>query len=99
MPVPRAAGDGTQHGGDALLSGPSPTVLIPQLDLAVPTAGDDLGGLVGMPEGADAHLVVRLNAVVKLGGLPIPDVQLAIGVPRHHVAGGGGVWGRGAGSS
>lgn len=38
-----------------------------------------------VPQGADAHLVVGLDAVVQLGGLPVPDVQLPVGVSRHHV--------------
>lgn len=40
-----------------------------------------------VPQGADAHLVVGLDAVVQLGGLPVPDVQLPVGVSRHHVTG------------
>lgn len=38
-----------------------------------------------VPQGADAHLVVGLDAVVQLGGLPVPDVQLPVGVSRHHI--------------
>lgn len=38
-----------------------------------------------VPQGADAHLVVGLDAVVQLGGLPVPDVQLPVGVSRDHV--------------
>lgn len=55
-------------------------VLIPEFDLSVPAAGDDLGGLVRMPQGADAHLVVGFDPVVKLGGLPVPNVQLSVRV-------------------
>lgn len=61
--------------------------LVPEFDLSVPAAGDDLGRLVRMPQGADAHLVVGLDPVVQLGGLPVPDVQLPICVSWHHVAG------------
>lgn len=54
------------------------TDLVPEFDLSIPAARDDLGGFVRMPQGAYAHLVVSLDPVVKLGGLPIPDVQLSI---------------------
>lgn len=54
------------------------TDLIPELDLSIPSAGDDLGCFVWMPQGADAHLIVSLDPVVKLGGLPIPNIQLSI---------------------
>lgn len=40
-----------------------------------------------MPQGADAHLVVSLDPVVKFGGLPVPDVQLSVRVSRHHITG------------
>lgn len=40
-----------------------------------------------VPQGTDAHLVVGLDAVVQLGGLPVPDVQLPVCVSRHHVTG------------
>ena len=62
-------------------SGVSAAPLVPEFDQAVPAAGDDLGGLVRVPQGADAHLVVGLDPVVQLGGLPVPDVQLAVRVP------------------
>lgn len=52
--------------------------LVPEFDLSIPSAGDDLGGFMRMPQGAYAHLVVSLDPVVKLGGLPVPDVQLPI---------------------
>lgn len=48
--------------------------------MPVPAAGDDLGGFMRMPQGADAHLVVSLDPVVQLGGLPVPDVKLSVGV-------------------
>lgn len=54
------------------------TDLVPEFDLSIPAACDDLGGFVRMPQGAYAHLVVSLDPVVELGGLPIPDVQLSI---------------------
>lgn len=38
-----------------------------------------------MPDGADAYFVVGFDSVVQLGGLPVPDVQLAICIARHHV--------------
>lgn len=56
------------------------TDLVPEFDLSVPAAGDDLGGFMWMPQGADAHLVMSLDPVVQLGGLPVPDVQLSVGV-------------------
>lgn len=59
--------------------------LIPEFDLSIPATRDDLGGLVRVPQGADAHLVVRLDPVVKLGGLPIPDVQFSICISRNHI--------------
>lgn len=31
-----------------------------------------------MPQGADADLVMSLDPVVKLGGLPVPDVKLTV---------------------
>lgn len=40
-----------------------------------------------MPQGADAHLVVSLDPVVKFGGLPVPDVQPSVRVSRHHITG------------
>lgn len=40
---------------------------------------------MGVPEGADAHLIVGLDAVVQLSRLPVPDVQLPIRVTRHHI--------------
>lgn len=52
--------------------------LVPEFDLSIPTTSDDLGGFVRMPQGAYAHLVMSLDPVVKLGGLPIPDVQLSV---------------------
>ena len=55
--------------------------------MPVPAAGDDLGGFMRMPQGADAHLVVSLDPVVQLGGLPVPDVKLSVGVSWHHIAG------------
>lgn len=69
--------------------------LVPEFDLSIPATGDDLGGLVGVPQDADAHLVMGLDTVVQLGGLPIPDVQFPVCISRHHVArlerwGGGG---------
>lgn len=67
------------HTGGPL--GVSAAPLVPEFDQAVPAAGDDLGGLVRVPQGADAHLVVGLDPVVQLGGLPVPDVQLAVRVP------------------
>lgn len=39
-----------------------------------------------MPQGADAHFVVSLDPVVQLGGLPVPNIQLSICIPRHHIA-------------
>lgn len=60
-------------------------VSVPEFDLSVPAAGDDLGGLVWMPDCADTHLVVCFDSVVQLGGLPVPDIQLAVCVARHHV--------------
>lgn len=61
---------------------PKPThtrvALVPEFDLSIPAAGDDLGGFVRVPKGADAHLVVSLDPVVQLGGLPVPNVQLSI---------------------
>lgn len=39
-----------------------------------------------MPQGADAHLVVGLDLVIQLGGLPVPDIQLPIRIARHHIA-------------
>jgi len=57
------------------------TDLVPEFDLSIPTAGDDLGGFVRMPECADAHFVVSLDPLVELGGLPIPNVQLSICIP------------------
>lgn len=68
---------------------PPPPGLVPELYLSVPAAGDDLGGLVWMPQGADAHLVVSLDPVVELGGLPVPYVQLPVCISRHHVTVGG----------
>lgn len=38
-----------------------------------------------VPQGAYAHLVVGLDPVVELGGLPIPNVQLSVRISRHHV--------------
>lgn len=61
--------------------------LVPEFDLSIPAAGDDLGGLVRMPQGTYAHFVVSLDPVVKLGGLPVPDVQLSVRISRHHVTG------------
>lgn len=52
--------------------------LVPEFDLSIPTTRDDLGGFMWMPQCADAHLVMSLDPVVKLGGLPIPNVQLSI---------------------
>lgn len=63
------------------------TDLVPEFYLSIPPAGDDLGGLMRMPQGADAHLVVSLDPVVKLGGLPVPYVQLSICISRHHITG------------
>lgn len=60
--------------------------LVPELDQSVPATGDDLGGLVGVPQGTDAHLIVCLDPVVQLGGLPVPDIQLPIRIARHHIA-------------
>lgn len=31
-----------------------------------------------VPQGAYAHLVVGLDPVVELGGLPVPNVQLSV---------------------
>lgn len=62
------------------------TGLIPEFDLSIPAAGDDLGGLVRVPQGTDAHLVVSLDPVVELGGLPVPDVQLPVRISRYHIA-------------
>lgn len=52
--------------------------LVPEFDLSIPTTGDDLGGFMRMPQGANAHLVMSLDPVVKFGGLPIPDIQLSV---------------------
>lgn len=61
--------------------------LVPEFDLSIPTTSDDLGGFVRMPQGAYAHLVMSLDPVVKLGGLPIPDVQLSVRISWHHITG------------
>lgn len=39
-----------------------------------------------MPQSTDANFVVSLDPVIELGGLPIPDVQLSICIPRYHIA-------------
>lgn len=65
----------------------SPKDLVPEFDLSVPSTGDDLGGFVWMPQGTDANLVMSLDPVIKLGGLPIPNVELSVCVTRHHIAG------------
>mmetsp|Transcript_10324 Transcript_10324/g.23057 ORF Transcript_10324/g.23057 Transcript_10324/m.23057 type:complete len:324 (+) Transcript_10324:250-1221(+) len=38
-----------------------------------------------MPDGADAHAVVRLQLAVHLGGLPVPEPEAAVAVPADHV--------------
>lgn len=48
--------------------------LIPQLDEAVPAARDDLGRLVWVPHGADAHFIMGFEATVEFCGLPVPNV-------------------------
>lgn len=60
-------------------------ISVPEFDLSVPAAGDDLGGLVRMPDCADAHFVVCFDSVVQFSGLPVPDIQLPICITRHHV--------------
>lgn len=52
--------------------------LIPEFDLPVPTARDDFGGFMRVPQSANAHLVVSFDPVVELGGLPVPDIELSI---------------------
>lgn len=59
--------------------------LVPEFDLSIPTTGDDLGGFMRMPQGANAHLVMSLDPVVKFGGLPIPDIQLSVCISWHHI--------------
>lgn len=54
------------------------TDLVPEFDLSIPTAGDHLGGFMWMPQCTYAHLVMSLDPVVQLGGLPVPNVQLSI---------------------
>lgn len=54
------------------------TDLVPEFDLSIPTAGDNLGGFVRMPQCAYAHLVMSFDPVVELGGLPVPNIQLSI---------------------
>lgn len=61
--------------------------LVPEFDLSIPTAGDDLGRFMRMPQGAYAHLVMSFDPVVKLGGLPVPNVELSIRIARDHIAG------------
>lgn len=65
----------------------SGTDLIPEFYLSIPATGDDLGGFMWMPQGADAHLVMSLDPVIKLGGFPVPDVQLSICISWHHITG------------
>jgi hypothetical protein len=48
--------------------------LIPQLNEAVPTTRDDLGGLMGVPHCAYAHFIMGFKATVEFCGLPVPDV-------------------------
>ncbi len=58
---------------------------VPELDLTVPAAGDHLRRLVRMPERADAHLIMRLDPMIELRRLPVPDIQLPVGVAGDHV--------------
>lgn len=58
---------------------------VPELDLSVPAAGDHLRRLVRMPERADAHFIMRLDPVIELRRLPVPDIQLPVSIAGHHV--------------
>lgn len=61
------------------------SILVPEFDLSVPAAGDDLRGFVWMPDSADADFVMCFNSVVQLGGFPVPDIQLPVCISRHNV--------------
>lgn len=61
---------------------------VPEFDLSVPAAGDDLGRLVRVPERADAHLIVRFDPMIQFSRLPVPDVQLPVGITWNHVTAG-----------
>lgn len=52
--------------------------LVPELDLSIPAASDDLRSLVWVPQGADAHFVVGFDSVVQFCGFPIPNVEFPI---------------------
>ena len=58
-------------------------MLVPELDEPVPAARRDLGGLDGVPDGAYAHPVVRLELAVHLGGLPVPQPEAAVAVDHR----------------
>ena len=59
--------------------------LIPELDLTVPAAGGDFGGLMRMPEHGDAALIVRLPLGHDSGRFPVPDEDVAVCVARENV--------------
>jgi len=65
---------------------------VPQLDLAVPAAREQLRCFVGMPRAPDANAVVSLELAVHLGRLPVPDADLPVAVTGcqvRHVGGEG----------
>ena len=62
-------------------------ISVPVFDDAIPTGGGHLGCFMGVPEDADADVVMSLELAVQLGALPVPHVHLAVSIPAGNVAG------------
>ncbi len=52
---------------------------------AIPTTGQNLGGLMRMPFDVHAHLTVRFDAFEYARRLPVPDDNATVGVARDHI--------------
>ena len=56
-------------------------ISVPVFDDAVPARSGHLGGFVGVPEDADADVIMSFELAVQLGALPVPYVHLSVSIP------------------
>lgn len=61
-------------------------LLVPILDLSVPTSSDEFGRLVRMPQHIDAHSIVCFPFFIQFRCLPVPYVTSSVRITRYQVA-------------
>ena len=60
-------------------------LLIPQLNLAIPSTRNNLTGLMWQPDTPDTDSIVRLEPLVHLRRLPVPYEATAVRVPGNQI--------------